>query len=266
MLLVLKLGFTVAQSRAADYLMVAFVCLVVVFFGLLNLYVLAAVIAWWLERHGRPRLHLPFTRSGADALALLEMETSEVPGEAEAPAAKGNLLRLTGTVVELTPRVTRDEPVVRDLWMPHTNRPTRITELSAFAVRSPGKQPVVVSSAGVPTLIEAPDRGRLDQGLMAFTEQTRMVFDRWVRSGQTSDDAETLALTLREGDEVELIGEVVKTIDHVEHFDLDGHERSIPSVGATAGASPYRRGSRIGGVIVANKRGQTVVIRRLAQD
>jgi hypothetical protein len=263
LLLIVKLGFWLADSATADILTVAFVGLVVAFFALLNLYVLAAFTAWQIGKHGQMVLRLPFSKSGSDVLELFNVETSDVPALAQAPPAIGSRLRVRGTVVELAPRVAKDEPVVRDLWLPRAQVPTRITEVVAFAVQSVGTQPVIVSADGAPTLLLPPERDHLGGGLTAFSEPVRKAFNRQLKTFKTAKDAKTFGLALREGDEVELVGEVVARVDNVVSFDLAGEARSVPAAGGTAGGSPYRHGSPASGVIVANCPEQAVVIRRL---
>jgi len=239
-----------------------FVCLVVLFFALLNVYIVASVVAFRISRRGSPTLRLPFTRSGEDELGLLAVEALAVPGREQAPAEIDSLVRCRGTVVELTPRIAKGQPVVRDLWLPEANRAMRLTEMVAFAVVAPEQLPVIVSTSAAPALVLPPERHDLGDALPSFGESSRDVFNQRVRFGDTVDATPAWLLSLREGDEVELVGRVTETVDDVASFELDGEERALPATAKVEGASPYRHGRRARGIVVADGDDRPLVIRK----
>ena len=89
------------------------------------------------------------------------------------------------------------------------------------------------------------------------------LFAQHLRFGDTGDDTLAWMLPLRDGDEVELVGTVIETVDDVEHFVLDGEERALPKTAAAQAASPYRHGKRARGIILGGSEDRPLVIRRL---
>ncbi|MBW2457337.1 MAG: hypothetical protein JRI68_22705 [Deltaproteobacteria bacterium] len=256
-MLIMRLG----DLPGGGALTVAFVCLVVLYFTLLNGYVVASVVAWRASRRGSPTLRLPFSKAGGDALGLLVAGTIAAPGKDQAPAEPDSLIRGCGTVVELTPRIAKGRPVIRDVWLPEASRPMRITEMVAFAIVAPDQPPIIVSTAAAPALLRPPERQELVGALPAFGRPTQDVFNQHIRGGDTLDTTRAWMLTLREGDEVEVVGTVIDGVDDVERFELDGQERSLPASARAQAASPYRHGKRARGIIVGGSDTRPLAIR-----
>jgi hypothetical protein len=125
----------------ADLFVVAFVLLVVAFFGVLNLFVLASFMVWAIRRFTyRPAL-VPPHPSAALPSAPPVTERS----------ALGDRVLARGTVVALQPRAEQG-PVLRDAW----SETERRTEADDFAIRrGRGEAPVVVRLETAPLVLGA---------------------------------------------------------------------------------------------------------------
>ena len=158
------LGSMVAPAPVDGYLLVGFVCAAVAFFAVLNVFVVASVVAWKSGLKPLIELDPPHRHRAPSAPRALP-----VPRAHEAPLAPGSAITVTGRVVSLASRA--DHPVMVDLWDLHET-PVRLTEVHPFAVVSPAGMPVVVSTAYPPQLHAEPSRPRFGDAMMALDPQT----------------------------------------------------------------------------------------------
>jgi hypothetical protein len=237
-LVVLKVILYVIDEPTSDLTIVAFVGVVIVFFAVLNLYILISVLWWLFGRDPKPfTLTRPFDESGREALAL--------PGGAAdvglEPPPVGQVVRARGTIVRLGPNREGDGSVLRDFWA-EGDAPFRLTEAIDFAVVARGQVPVVVRLGSAPMVVAKPDSIRLDAFAREAAAGTMSLLERSLSVDDASIKGEGAILLLREGDEVEVTGLVAAHIDNVDGFELGGTFASVPlpSGEGDGAASPFR--------------------------
>jgi hypothetical protein len=211
-LIVAKLVVRAFDERASDLLLVAFAVVVVVFFVVLNLYILWS-LAWWLlsrrQKSKPPRLE-PF-----------DARTVEEPGR----------VRVVGRVERLGER--GDGVVLRDVWEGGA-QPWRLTEVAVFLVRpDDASQPAVVVACTTAPEIRRRGLVRPARGLLAAMtpEATALA-----PSAVPGADDGGVGLTLAEGDRVEVTAVLAEPFDNLERIPLPGGELVV---GDPEGA-PYR--------------------------
>jgi len=218
-----------AAGFASDYVTVAFVILVVVFFAVLDLYLFVSVI-WWFGRKSAERLRLVLPRRAGE----------KVGSGASDPAAAstGDRVLATGRVVALA---GDGGEVLRDLWLADGDRPLRLVEVTDFAVVAEGRPTVVVSCATSPALFaDGGDRTTVRAWLEESSEPTRELAGPLVASERASGHA----FSIRPGDEVRVVGALIRSMPD---------PLPEPSVD-----SPYRRAGS-GAALVVGEHGQAPV-------
>lgn len=196
----------------SDHITVAFVLLVVLFFAVLNAYLLASFV-WWIVRN----------RSGG--LSFAEPEETDAEQLARphvAGSLTGKRVRATGRVVALggSDVVVRMLTSQDGMW--------RLSEIADFAVIPKEGMPIVARVLAAPVVrAEQTIRSLQDAG---FANETLAL------AGEESGDG--VAIRIENGDEIEIIGVAARVVDNADHFDLDGNMRSIPRA---SDDDPYRR-------------------------
>lgn len=207
----------------SDLVTVGFVCLVLLFFTVLDFYLLVSFV-WWLARRRAERLRLVLPDRG-------DAETGRGGVVPTASAAPGDRIVARGRIVAMG---TKGEDVLRDVWIVGGIQPTRAVEVADFAVVAAGEPTVVVRCETAPAVIAPTEGMRASRWLDDASPATRDLADR---AGAAFEGTATV-MTLRDGDPVEVIGRVQKTIAN-------------PVVGADAD-SPYRRaGAEMALLVVA---------------
>lgn len=246
----LWVGSLLAPAPIDGYLLVGFVCAVVAFFAVLNLFVIVSVVVWKTGLTPRIELDPPHRHAASTSPRALP-----VPETHEAPLEPGTLLTVTGRVVSLAKPA--DHAVAIDLWSTG-EVPLRLTEVRPFAVLAEGRMAVVVSSAYPPQVHATAEPSRFGDAMMTLSPQTRAFFDR-LPIGNVDDEATVDRVTLRPGDEVRVTGVVHEVAEDVTRILVDGQELSLE--GDRDGA-PYREGERQRGVIVGATPTTALVIER----
>ncbi len=230
-------------------LLVLFVCIAVLFYASINVYVVLAVIAWRAQKMGRPRLRPPHE----DREPGLSRATESVAEEAPPPAV-GSLVRARGKVAPLSIRSLAEGAVIRDVWLTD-GKLGRLTNAVAFAVCAEGQLPVVLSFHSAPSVYAPVAARELTNVLPQLTERARKLWSIIV-SEPTAREADVLAI--QPGDEVEVIGVVGELIDDVRQFSVDGQDLSLTVEEGGAPGSPYRHDSRRAGVVMVSSVAQPV--------
>lgn len=232
-LVLVKIAIGAFDEGSSNLVIVAFVSIVVLFFLVLNVYIVISVV-WWLRRRGAVSFALvgparPDERGAPALLPFFDKQRAAGFLELEnEPLPVGEAVRARGKVTLLGPARERegDGTVIRDLWA--KGGEWRLTEAIDFAVVRPGKVPAVVRLTEAPTLITSPVDARLDAFLSEAGVGTARLFERAELDPGALGAAACAALTLREGDEIELVGAVIERIDNVDGFELVGTYASVP--------------------------------------
>jgi len=245
----LWLASVVAPPPIPAYLVVAFVGTVVLFFAMVNLFVIASFAIW--RARVRPELELvpPHRRAlPAPAAAL------PPPGQHEAPLDLGSLVTVEGRIVPLGQPADETAPVLVDVWSSEGS-PLRLTQAYPFAICADGQLPVIFAPAEAPLVHGDHERRSLPELLPGLDPETRWLYDRVPRDADARDDVEVV--TLRPGDRVRVVAPVVAVVEDVTRFALGDEE-----LGLAAGrdGTPYREGERQRGIMVAASGEQAALV------
>lgn len=266
-LVVVKLILYFIDSPTSDLVVVAFVGIVVVFFALLNLYIFMSALWWLFGRAPVPfALELPFDKSGRPARGARAGLPAGAPVDVGlGPEPVGQMVRARGSIVRLGPNREGDGTVLYDLWA-EGSPGLRVTEALDFAVVAPGRVPVVLRLSAAPIVVARPEPIRLDAYASMASEGAARLMQQ-VHGDVRAAPVECALLTLREGDEVEVIGPVAAPIDNVDGFDLAGTFASVPlpATPGDGGASPFRDKPGGQGVILSEAPGAPVYIQHVGR-
>jgi hypothetical protein len=260
-LLIVKVILKLFDDAMSDLTIVIFVLIVVLFFAVLNLYLFVSILWWLVGRAPQPfSLKPPFDADGREELPLLDLGDLTDVGDAPLPA--GRLVRARGAIVRLGPNSAGDGTVVHDLW--DEGLGLRLTECIDFAVVGQGRIPVVLRLSSAPIVIAKPEPIHLDAYLSQATPETARLV-RQEHGEAANKPAPCALLTLREGDEVEVIGGVTGNIDNVDNFELEGTYASVPlhAEQGDGGASPFRDKPGGPGLMIAEG---VILIRKVARE
>jgi hypothetical protein len=268
LLLVVKLVLLFVDEPTSDLVVVAFVLLVVTFFVLLNAYIFLSVL-WWLFGRDKASFELkrPFDDDGRGDLPLLgEGAGSNGPTDVEsAPLPVGELVRARGTIVRLGPNREGDGGVLHDVWA-EGEPGFRLTEAVDFAVVGRGKIPAVLRVAAAPRVVAKPAKALLGDVTAQISAATaRLLEEGGIKARDPLAATSACAwITLREGDEVEVIGRVTGHIENVDGFELEGTYASVPLPAdeRDAGSTPFRDRPGGPGVILGDASAPPLLIRR----
>ena len=172
----------VLSGLAAAVAVAAFVCVVLAFFVVLIVYIVAAFVAF--GQNARRRLSCPDAISGRAATG--EPDTADLGRQV---TVRGRVVKLRGP----------SSVVMSDAW----GESMRVTYADVFGVLRSAGLPVVVLPTTAPTLV-APNGSDEPRALAEVTE------------------AEARTRMLREGDEVIVTGQLLDRITNVHAFELDG--------------------------------------------
>ena len=246
-LLLVKLAFWLAAHAGVailgtigDYLTVAFVSLVVVFFFFLGLLVLQHL---WVgprsqrARHQIPRFALP-EPSGLESSRLLVYKPTalELSGVADPSAGPGSKIRVRGELVAIDGGA-RGTPLLREAWLETAQGAARLIQARPFAVVAEGQLPVVVQIEAAPWLLlgaaaEAQSPIRVDDDRRGAFDARLAQHDASLRELCAGQARELCA-----GQLVELVGVVAERWPRVEEATIGGRPVRL---GAGAGQAPYR--------------------------
>jgi hypothetical protein len=208
---------------------VVFVTLVLAFFTLLCLYLLASFVAWNQSKRtslARPHAALAHGVENADEQDL------------------GKIVTVTGRAVAL------DEthlPLVSDFWTPRV----RLAEASVFAIeRDAPHAPVVVIVTTAPIVIARAEETTTALAVSPATYQRTELLD-----DQRGD-----ALAVRAGEKVTLTGQLLDRIPNVSEFELDGEMYRLQPAAATDEGTPYREAQIRTGLLVSDQLTMPIVI------
>ncbi len=187
----------------------------------------------------------PFDDAGHDVHDLLDARVAYAAGD---ESDLGQIRRIAGTVVALSPRRTGDEVAVRDTWV--LDAPAfRVVEAFDFAVRTPDGETSIVCCAMAPLVVARPVTLPLREIAPRLAPRARRILD-----GGIDRPAATVAcvVEVKEGDRVEIAGLVTDLRATAPRFDLGG--RGLPY----RGAAPARN------VVVGDEPGLRLVVRAFA--
>lgn len=242
-LLVLVAALTPAPRDA--YLAVAFTLVVVAFFFVLVLFVLASVLHHVATRNLDVRLDPP-----AEADLVLP-----AGGRGERVASSGVVTALDGA--------PRGAPVLVDLWCTSATPPWRATAGADFAVVAFGQPTLVVRHDSAPLLVAEDERDRFTEALARLPDMLRERLRREARAaldGPLGGEARVL----RVGDRVEVIAASAEDIPNLARFELGSRVVSFDPQGA-ARQAPYRGGPGQPGRLLRSSTTRAVRIRRLGR-
>jgi len=270
-LLVVKLALWVAALQGqrqlgtlGDYLTVAFVLLVVVFFATLSLLVLLHV---WVGprsargRHRVPRFELPTAeaRGRSRALAVApEPRILKDPGGEPLDLERfvlGAKIRVRGELLAIDGSASGG-PLLRESWLAEEGRAARLVRARSFAVVATGQPTVGVQIDAAPWLL-LEGAGEVEAGAVAVAEHDAL--DAFVRPSGSSL-RELLAAPTRElsaGQQVEVIGVVAERLPSVEGAVVAGQPLRL---GAGFGKAPYRGGGGGPALLLISSAAQPVLV------
>jgi hypothetical protein len=236
----------VVGGAIGNYLMVAFVFVAVVFFALLNVFVVVSALAW-RHRDRRRYVLVPPHHDGAEQPPALP-----VPEDRRTPPEVGSLVTTMGDVVALGPSASDAGAV--DLWS--LEEPAlRLSEATPFGIVAAGRLPVVVYPNEPPTLLGTPSRLSLRDAIASRARGLEILAGSL---SVTSSDVQVEQLAVSIGDKVRITGVVAGVLDDANDFELDGMPARVVRSGD---GTPYRDGERVKALVIE---GDTARIERIA--
>jgi hypothetical protein len=250
----LRCGVASAMDRpSGDAVTVAYVCLVVAFFVLLNVYIVWSVVAHFRGR-GSFELELPFSESGADQTGLFE--------QGAAPSSPGEIIRARGVVQNIGAFLPGGTDLLRDAWAVESENPWRIVEALDFAVVTDDERPLIVKLGSAPNVVAPPVKEMVHSALSRLSSGINSIFDMGPALSDGRGEAPAYSLSLTEGQEVEIIGTVSGGVPNVSRFELGSRVCTL-DVGGHQRLDPYRGASGGEGVILEATPDTPIWIRRL---
>lgn len=166
-----------------------------------------------------PKLALapPFDAQGRDVLRVFDDTAAMLDGDDAPPQV---VRRARGRVACLSPREPGDDVVLRDLWLRHA----RVIDAIHFALEVPGAPPVAIAFAQSPLVIGKPAEAWLSQCLEGPGIPTLPS-----RAGLPSEGSGP-SITIREGDEIEVLGLTWDPERCDRRFDVAGRTASYREV------------------------------------
>ncbi len=220
-LIALRLG----SPEVGDAGVVIVVAIAVLFFSLLNLFVLLSLLAYRARKRAgvTPAFRLPFSRDGRDVLGL-----TRGGDDAGGTVAPGSRVRVTG-MLRAVPSGARGAALVEEHWWPSE---VRLTEAKDFVLDRGDLAPVVLELEAAPVVIappqtKAPSEVAVDPATVDLLPIPRL------------PEGPCEQVRLCEGDEVVLAG----TVDRVGPLG----ERFAEAVSPTG---PYRGGPQRTGIVI----------------
>jgi len=232
-------------------LLVLFVCIAVLFYASINVYVVLAVIAWRAKTKARLQLSPPYEERDPGPL-----RATDIVGEETPPPPAGSWVRARGKVVPLSIRNLAEGAVIRDVWLTD-GKLGRLTDAVVFAVCAEGRLPVVLSFRSAPSVYASAAAREFTEILPQMTERARSLWSI-IEADATGREADVLAI--EPGDEVEVIGVVGEQLDDVRQFAVGGQDLSLAVDEEGAAGSPYRADSRRAGVLMVSNVAQPAYI------
>lgn len=189
-------------------------------------------LQWLLGKRPRVRASLPFDDEGRDTLDLLSTKARAFDGNVAEEARSAR-----GIVRPLAPREDGDEVALRDFWVPE-GPVIRIVDAVHFGIEGPID--AAVAFAQSPLVVARPTPRRLGDHVESLAAELRAP----VRAalGNAFDDMLGLALEVRAGDTIEVLGIPTRVDDVVLRFDLRGrtasYREAAPPIGLVLGDAP----------------------------
>jgi hypothetical protein len=229
LLLIIKLCFWIGNDPRGDYLTLAFVGLVLLFFLALAVYLVLFLFA------GPPstrRRGWRLDRAAPDpAKRLPPLDGAALRGLLEATAGAGPL-RAAGRVRVFN--ASGEGPLLSDLWGESAGQALRVTSSRPFLVEDVGQPPLVVP-AGVPLLLFAYEPAKLG------ADEESLALQRLQQARQLPPPRELMRLSLSEGSWLQVEAPHHRRVDSLLDLIQDGLSYT-PEPDETA-ASPYRPGA-----------------------
>jgi hypothetical protein len=251
-LLILKPIVGIFDITISDYLVVAFVGIVVVFFAALAWYILLYGITYFIRGRGpRAEVTVAHTVEGARSLGLLPEGRATTSSLLLAP---GSPVHVRGIATALSPNAVTDE-LARDYWHDDPQTPWRITHCVHFAVCPEGGAPIIVRCDAPPLLVGNATPGIAQPMLQTMPRALYEVGKEMFGKGGTGSE-----LTLIAGREVEVIGTVASHVTDIDQIELGGMNHSLDLSAAAGGPSPYRDSRQREGMVVVSASDTPVVI------
>ena len=267
--IVAKVGIDRIDRTQGDLVTVAFVCMVVAFFSALNLYVLWSILYWVVRHRSDGQVKPPFTEDGGDTWGSFSGQTppATVPPRNGRMPRIHTMVRIRGTIVPLdrpsaaTPSGDRRRGLLVDHWAARERLAFRVVEARDFAVVADGLVPVVVRFDGAPIVVARPSARATSQHLAAIDAETRKILDAQRDDLANLEESDGWCVTLREGDLIEVWGQVQQILARSDRFELAGSQRSLTLVSPDAG-SPYRSHGTVPALVLGARGGIPLRMRR----
>lgn len=261
-LILLSFALGEFNSLHADMVTVAFVMIVVIFFVLLNMYLLWSVVCHVVSRRG-VKVVPPFENRHGDLRKLnshLRQRAAQRHRSIEDPV---ETIVLTGTVHLLDDSLPRGGQVVRDLWALDGSDPWRLTESVDFVVVTDDEKVVVVSAGSAPFLVHQPRRLVVEKALGPWSTELVKTFHMAPRLVEKHKRSLAGWLQLEPGDRVELAGSLTGSIPNVERFELNGRQRVFDRSKVRRHA-PYRGSSGEPGTLVSVTPDKPLLLKKIS--
>lgn len=254
----LFIGIRCAVAAATDVptgdaVTVAYVCLVVAFFTLLNLYIVWAVIAHFRGR-GRLELDVPFSDAGEDQTGIFASDVQ--------PRGGSEIVRYRGIVRSIGEHLPGGNDLVTDLWVVDGENPWRMTEAMEFAIVTDDDRPIVIQLETAPIMIAPVETETVTSAVARMSPGITSVFDMGPALEGERGAERAKFLKLSEGQEVEIVGTLSGGIPNVSRFELGSRVCTL-NVGGQQQYDPYRGTSGGEGIIVAATPQNPLFIRRI---
>ena len=198
LLILLRIG----PRTVGDAGVVIVVTLAIIFFAILNVFVATSLFAYRARKHvpQTPVFRAPFSEAGADVLGLLQGGV-----DLEGEVAANQVIRVRGTIRGLH-GVRRGSVVLRDLWW--FDHDARLTESVDFLIERADEPPILLRYEVAPVLVAAPDSPDPQKLMVDRSSLNLLPFS-------TLPPTPCQRVQLRDGDEVEVMGQVERIVDNV---------------------------------------------------
>lgn len=262
LLIALKLILSQSNDFYGDLVTVGFVMIVVVFFVVLNLYLLWSVVCHAAARRG-VKVVPPFARPHGDLRSLAAETYSRAGSNREATVEPEEIVVLEGTVHPLDDTLPRGGQLVRDLWALEGSDPWRLTEAVDFVLETDDGEVVVCRLESAPFLIGRPTRLNVVKALGRLSKESTEVFQMGPELAERHKRNLGGWLQIERGDRVELAGAQTSYITNVEQFELDGRMCGFDRA-SKGGQAPYRGSTANPGTLVTSSTDNPLFLKKVS--
>jgi hypothetical protein len=198
----------------------------------------------------------PFDRDGVDRYGLFA-NAGDIPPLEPQGAAVGQVRRVRGRLIALSPEVPRDGALLRDYWLA-TSPALHACEAIDLAICPADGPPVVFTCEQSPLLIGRPTRVTVAGFLSRVGPRMRSLLRAMnVHRGKREEGQEVV---MTAGQMVEVLFVVHAEVRGTQEFVLDGEKQNLP-MELTQNGDPYRGSLNLRALVGGDAPGMRAVLR-----